>query len=31
VLTSRLIIGQQCFVADLTGRCTLEAKKLRCR
>ncbi len=27
----RLVIGQQCFVADLTGACTLDAKKLRCR
>jgi glucose/arabinose dehydrogenase len=30
-LTTRLIIGQQCFVADLGTRCTLEAMKLRCR
>jgi hypothetical protein len=30
-VSSRLIVGSQCFVADLTGACTLDAKKLRCR
>jgi glucose/arabinose dehydrogenase len=30
-VSSRLVIGPQCFVADLTGACTLDAKKLRCR
>lgn len=28
---SRLVIGPQCFLADLAGRCSLDAKKLRCR
>jgi hypothetical protein len=30
-LTTRLTLGSQCFVADLNGRCALDAKKLRCR
>jgi glucose/arabinose dehydrogenase len=30
-VSPRLVIGRQCFVADLTGACTLDAKKLRCR
>ncbi len=27
---ARLIIGQQCFAANLTGRCFLDAQRLRC-
>jgi hypothetical protein len=30
-VSARLRIGAQCFTADLAGRCTLDAKKLRCR
>ena len=30
-VSPRLVIGRQCFVADLTGACRLDAKKLRCR
>jgi glucose/arabinose dehydrogenase len=30
-LAPRLTLGSQCFVADLSGRCSLDAKKLRCR
>ena len=30
-VSSRLVVGSQCFVADLTGACTLDAKRLRCR
>jgi hypothetical protein len=29
--SARLRIGAQCFVADLGGRCRLDARKLRCR
>jgi hypothetical protein len=28
---ARLLIGAQCFVAELTGQCRLDAKTLRCR
>lgn len=30
-LHPRLVIGAQCFAADLTGRCQLDAKKIRCQ
>jgi glucose/arabinose dehydrogenase len=30
-VSARLRIGAQCFTADLSSRCTLDAKKLRCR
>jgi glucose/arabinose dehydrogenase len=30
-LETRLRIGDQCFIADLAGRCMSDAKKLRCR
>jgi hypothetical protein len=29
-VSPRLVIGDECFTADLTGRCSLDAKKLRC-
>jgi glucose/arabinose dehydrogenase len=28
---ARVVVGEQCFVADLTGRCTRKGGKLRCR
>jgi hypothetical protein len=29
-VTSRLLIGAQCFSADLGGKCSLDARRLRC-
>ncbi len=29
-VSPRLVIGAECFTADLTGRCSLDTKKLRC-
>ncbi len=31
LVSPRLIIGDQCFTADLSGHCALDAKKLRCK
>src|SRR5262245_27791520 len=31
LLRPRLVIGDQCFVSDLAGRCVADPKKLRCR
>jgi len=30
-VSPRIVVGSQCFMADLSGACTLDAKKLRCR